>query len=355
MNDRMTTLPAPVALPLRISRLTRNEAQARTLLAQRARDCEISLGDAAWRLSIDPLASQDGTALGGDDWRVKAEWAGAPFELRLPALACEQWLRARFPGLDLPALAPELRAAALEAALDQALGAVLALQRGPARIASAEGAGKDDASLSQRFGFLLQHEQQAIHGSLCTNSLGLMLMAGLVAQRPAAQGPLAADALPLVLRAEIGVTVMPASQLATLQAGDAILVGHAWIAQDAQLWLAAGDWGLRVKHEDTKLVVTQPFNKAELNMATETETAAGESAVALDSLPVRLHFDLGERSITLGEAKALQVGQTLELARPLSQAVNIRANGALVGTGELVEIDGKLAVSITSLGGAGRG
>ena len=77
-----------------------------------------------------------------------------------------------------------------------------------------------------------------------------------------------------------------------------------------------------------------------------------EPHIGLDALPVRLHFDLGQRKMPLAEVTALQVGQVLELTRPLSQAVSIRANGALIGTGELMEIGGRIAVGITSLGRA---
>lgn len=69
----------------------------------------------------------------------------------------------------------------------------------------------------------------------------------------------------------------------------------------------------------------------------------------IDSIPVLLVFDLGERSMTLGDLKAVQVGQVLELDRPLGTFVNLRANGRLIGTGELVEIDGRLGVSIATL------
>ena len=87
-------------------------------------------------------------------------------------------------------------------------------------------------------------------------------------------------------------------------------------------------------------------------MLTDNDTAAGASPQPLDGVPVTLHFDLGDRSIPLGELKALQVGQVLELDRPLSQPVRIRANGALIGTGELVEIDGRLGVTIATLAAA---
>jgi type III secretion protein Q len=66
-----------------------------------------------------------------------------------------------------------------------------------------------------------------------------------------------------------------------------------------------------------------------------------------------LQFDLGERTMPLVEVCELQLGQVLDLGRPLSHVVNIRANGALVGTGELIEIGGRIAVSIASLGRQG--
>ena len=51
--------------------------------------------------------------------------------------------------------------------------------------------------------------------------------------------------------------------------------------------------------------------------------------------------------IELGQ---LAVGQSFDLGRPLAGAVRVRANGALVALGELVEIDGRLGVALTQLG-----
>lgn len=70
---------------------------------------------------------------------------------------------------------------------------------------------------------------------------------------------------------------------------------------------------------------------------------------ALDRLLMRVAFDVGERTMTLGELQALHEGQVIELGQPLSTAVSIRVNGALVGTGEMVEVDGRLGVSVTSI------
>jgi type III secretion protein Q len=355
----MTTVPATVALPLRLPRLTRNEAQARSLLAQRAASCTLSLAGSDWQLALEPLAQPQAAPLGPADWLVQAQWAGAPFALRLPAQAGQAWLRSRFPDLDLPALPAQLQAAALEAALEQALAVLAALQRGPARIESVAAEGGDAAlaaGLNQHFALTLSQPGTAVEGLLSTSALGLMLMAGLVAQRPGAAGPVEPDSLPLTLRAEVGSTVLPASLLATLAVGDAVLFDHSWIGQEGQLWLGQGRWGLKARWADLGLVVSETFNDMGLQMATDTPTAIdAQGAATFDGVPVKLQFDIGERSMTLGELKALQVGQSLELGRPLSQAVNIRANGALVGSGELVEIDGRLGVTITALGRAGAG
>lgn len=366
---RPAAAPALQPLPLRLPRLTRNEAQARSVLAQRAQGCEVWLGHDAvidgnhdihgpdsddtslWHLSVSPLRSGSTPAMVPGCWRIKAEWAGAPFELDLPGSACELWLAARFPPLDVPSLTPAMRAAFTEALLEQALQALRAIERGPARIESIDDAPQSVSTLPQRFEFVLHNGTQPLRGRLSTTSLGLMLMAGLAAQREPAAGPLAAERLAVTLRAEIGTTRMPATTLKSLATGDAILMDHSWATQDGELWLGAGHWGLRVREEGSSLVITQPFHYTESIMNTDNDSETGEEGLAaLDDLPVRLSFDLGERTLTLGEVTTLQVGQVLELATPLSQAVNIRANGALVGLGELLEIGGRIAVGITSLG-----
>ena len=82
--------------------------------------------------------------------------------------------------------------------------------------------------------------------------------------------------------------------------------------------------------------------------------AQAAQAATLDSEPVRLSIDLGEVSLTLAQLRALQPGQTLDLGHPLAGAVRIRANGALVGEGDLVEIDGQIGVSVRHLFPASR-
>mgnify|MGYP002134939132 CR=1 FL=1 len=197
----------------------------------------------------------------------------------------------------------------------------------------------------------------AIAGSLHLDGLGLLLVAGLVGKRPPLPGPLD-DSLPVALRAEVGFTHLPASDAAAIAPGDVVLMDAFFATADRALWLSRdGTAGVHVQWpapsdatSPPRLTVIQPWTET---MPASPDTSPAETA-ALDSVPVRLSFDLGEVSLTLAQLRALQPGQTLDLGHPLAGAVRIRANGALVGEGDLVEIDGQIGVSVRHLFPASR-
>lgn len=353
MNTETTAMPWP--------RLTRNEAQARSLVAQRALACPLELAGQTWLFDVQPWPPGQGASPpAADDWHLRLSWGGAFFDLWLPSSAAQTWIAAGEPDLDLPTLPDAFAAAALEEALAAALAALAGLQRGAARLESSSRVEEEegrDAAGPHRFGLRLTQGEAVVHGALAADTLGLMLIAGLAAQRPAQANALDEDRLPVPLFATIGSARLSVDELDSLRPGDAVLLERTWLDADGGLWLLAGDIGVRVQWNDGRLTVTQTATPIGLAMPEpEAETApspehehAAETPPDWSSLPVLLTFDLGERTLTLGEIKALQVGQSLELARPLEQAVHIRANGALIGSGELVEIDGRLAVSIASL------
>ncbi|MGE0329475.1 MAG: type III secretion system cytoplasmic ring protein SctQ [Ramlibacter sp.] len=353
MSGRLPLIAVPFAPP----RLTRNEAEGRTLIAQHVRQLEFNLGDTVWTLSLEPLARDPDAAFGAGDWLVRADWAGAPFELRLPRASADQWLGARFASLELPQLPDAIRAAAFESALQDALAALGATGQGAARIDSVEAAPAHRATTtSHHFGVSLASAGFRLWATLSTDALGLMLMASQAAHHSAARGPVPRESIPVLLRAEIGTATLSRTQLCNLNVGDAIVLNHSFVDDGNQLWLGHGGWGLRVRADGARFVVTEPLHMTEVQMNDDIEMTDDGlhdgDPVALDALPVRLQFDLGQRSMPLAEVGELQVGQVLDLGRPLSQAVNIRANGALIGTGELMEIGGRIAVGITSLGRA---
>jgi type III secretion protein Q len=342
-------------------RLTRNEADARSLLARHVRRREVVIGDIAWELTLEPLPRDASIAFGENDWLVVAEWGGAVFELRLPVTASDQWVRARFPSLDLPKLPAPLRAATFESALTEALEILGATGYGPVRIESVEEAAAASGRHSQAhlFGVTLAACGVTVSASLATDLMGLMLMGAAANEWGASHVQLRTD-VPVTLRAEVGAACLSHSELASLVPGDAVLLRESFVGHSGELWLGGGGWGLRVRAEGSQLMVTAPFQpKTEELMDDDFDdldegggTDGDDDALALDALPVMLRFDLGQRRMTLAQVSELQVGQVLELDRPLSSAVGIRVNGALIGQGELLEIGGRLAISITSIGRA---
>jgi type III secretion protein Q len=72
-------------------------------------------------------------------------------------------------------------------------------------------------------------------------------------------------------------------------------------------------------------------------------------AAAVDELPLRVVFDLGDIELSLAELKALVPGQVIDLAREPGNAVRVSVNGRRIGAGEIVEIEGRLGVRITEL------
>lgn len=79
--------------------------------------------------------------------------------------------------------------------------------------------------------------------------------------------------------------------------------------------------------------------------ASEDLEEAGELTA---QLPVRLVFEIGEKRIALKELRNIQPGFAFELASPVEKPVTIRANGVVVGTGELIQVGDRVGVRVVS-------
>lgn len=67
------------------------------------------------------------------------------------------------------------------------------------------------------------------------------------------------------------------------------------------------------------------------------------------NVPIHLSFSLGTLRMPIANIMQLQEGSVIELHKATPAQVNIYANSKLIGTGEVVEIDGKIGVQITKL------
>ncbi len=357
-NGSMDAMNVPLSRPIVLPRLTASQAQAMTLIASHGANLRITLPplDGAddqpvtWHLGLTPGAPDALRAAAS--YRADLEWSGAALRLRLSPAALAAWADARLPELGAGDLPEVLRAAALEALLAEAVAALAPVSSsGPVHV------------LPEPRDMVLPHAwtltaRAAARGEtalavLEADDLGLMLLAGLLGRlSPAQSDALDETALPVRLRAQIGRATLPAAEFRSLGAGDVILLDEYLVGPQGEVWLVlAQGQGVRVRAEHSAYLVTKGWTSLMTEPEPNTEDHVSEEPLDLDAVPVRLSFDLGDRTVSLAELRCLQPGAVFDLQRPLSDGpVMIRANGALVGTGELVDLDGRIGVRVGTLG-----
>jgi type III secretion protein Q len=150
----------------------------------------------------------------------------------------------------------------------------------------------------------------------------------------------------------IGQTRLSLAQLGALRPGGVVVIAEPFSTQPRELILLSPEragraWGLRAVLEAASLNILERAHP--MNTETQSEAASDGLGESLSELPVKLSFDLGERTLTLAELQALDVGSALNLDRPLQDFVTLRVNGVVVGEGQLVEMEGRLGVMVSRL------
>lgn len=344
------SLSSPAPETLRLPRLEQANVRACNTIAQRVSALTLLWEDRTWQLTLRPRPDPMRLPVGDSEWCVRFSWDGVPFELALPSGSAQAWLGVRCPGLDLPQLPDSFVAAVLERACGSLTGVLASQRRAHVQVDQLVRGAGGEQGLAQVFDLEAVSEGKAIRARLSTDSLGLALLADRVAHLNLASRDVTLTDLPIRLRAELGATWLDVERLSQLQGGDVILVEHPFGATDQALWVGCSVGGFQASVSDACLTVQTLFGPGVDRMRAEEESPQADHDLAsLDRLPLRVVFDLGEVAMTLGELRELQVGQTLDLGRTLSQAVQVRVNGALLATGELVEIDGRLGVTLSAL------
>lgn len=142
------------------------------------------------------------------------------------------------------------------------------------------------------------------------------------------------ESLPLPLRFELGRSRISLSLLRSVCLGDMLLVQQA-----APRVSCHGRVLGRYQRSDEGIV---------MEWQTEEDRPEDGPAVAdVRQLPVRLEFVLQQSMVTLAELQQLCQGRLLPVQTGAEQRVEVRANGALLGRGELVQLDGHLGVEMT--------
>lgn len=200
-----------------------------------------------------------------------------------------------------------------------------------------------------------------------TDGFGVMLIASLVQHLPEMPAPLHHDALRQQLRLIVGGASSTLAALQDLRAGDIVRCDWCSLTPRGPKWLAATAstgqrWRLQMDPDTPgRLIFLEQSDTGNMidNDAVFDDDHNGqahpqlgeESIQALEALPVKVSFDLGSVTVALSTLRRWQPGEAIELTAPVTerQVVNIRANGMLIGQGELVDIDGHLGVIVSTL------
>jgi type III secretion system YscQ/HrcQ family protein len=202
-------------------------------------------------------------------------------------------------------------------------------------------------------------------------------------------------ALPIPVRMELGELNLSLNEIKKLEKYDLLLPEKSYFAAGVMQLNLTASLGFTVKVEGNTCIVMTPLESYKAHMDNNEndfdddfkrfledipETSYGEAlpedhheeeetpsdsasffseqdeyAASLDDVNIHLTFDVGHLELTLGELASITPGYTFNLAKSIHKAVTIRANGTVIGKGELVDIEGTIGVSIVELYQRGKG
>ncbi|WP_426318480.1 type III secretion system cytoplasmic ring protein SctQ [Pseudoduganella sp. R-43] len=164
----------------------------------------------------------------------------------------------------------------------------------------------------------------------------------------------AVDALPCHGRLWLGTSHLTARTLRTLRPGDAVRIAMQYYGSDNRVRIKLGRHALIAYTASDGTLYFDSWRSASMEHDStewESEIDGADAPVALDDLPIRVDFVAGHANFTVNELRSLASGAVIELSMPARPAVDIVANGRRIGSGELIEVDGTLAVEIIKLEG----
>lgn len=141
---------------------------------------------------------------------------------------------------------------------------------------------------------------------------------------------------------QAGTIELSSLELNQLEPSDILIMDTYGGQDDIYLRLGSGEYFKATIHSK-QLILDSGVQK----MADEHTN--DESIASIDDIPVRLTFDLGDLVMSFKEVQSLTQGTTIDLNVPITHAVTIRSLNRVIGTGELIDIDGQMGVRIVKL------
>jgi type III secretion system YscQ/HrcQ family protein len=144
---------------------------------------------------------------------------------------------------------------------------------------------------------------------------------------------------------EVGEVTLAMSELHQLEVADVVVLESAENIKNHELSLRlVSDDYFAARVEGNLLTVMSGVKKM-------SDEYRDDSVANMGELPVKLTFDIGELVLPFNQIESLTSGYIINLEQPFTEVVKIRSQNRVIGTGELVDINGKVGVRIISLFG----
>jgi type III secretion protein Q len=329
-------------------RFSRDEIAFRNVICKRREPVAFEWLGALWRLALQMRVE----AVVGQVY-VEADWGGSRVVMKVSGRWIEQVARALVPDASLTSLPEPLMLAILESAFASASDLIGSKTKKRFRIVAAGTKPRSTEGLTC-FGFRLERDGETVVGEVWFDALGMgFLASALRGQRALRDGSAFWERLEIPLRFEVGWTDLATSSLQGIEPHDVILLDECWVSEQRVRVKVGGGCLFEAMLEGMQMTVMTELEEA-LDGGDDLVDGGDwtDEGDRLEHLQVRLTFDLGERMMTLASLQEIGPGHIFDLGRDLRRAVIIRANGRAVGEGELVEIDGRIGVSVMAFGRA---
>lgn len=166
------------------------------------------------------------------------------------------------------------------------------------------------------------------------------------------QAPVDVEDLPVPVQILAGAQTLTTAEISALKPGDTIISEGA--APGELYALCAGQLQARCIQSEPGLLLTSGWSPATISQPDGNEIFMERGTVmdeaTIDSLSVRVIFELARTDMALRDVKALAEGSVVPVAALNEGAVAIIANGSKIGRGDIVRLGEGLGVRILQLG-----
>ncbi|PTY03467.1 YscQ/HrcQ family type III secretion apparatus protein [Verrucomicrobia bacterium LW23] len=385
--SRATAMTTATSLPLlRMPPCDPTRARAWNAVAGTHRRIAFTLEQQPFTLHLRHL-DQDSSGLWSPRLSIRVKAGPHLFALGLGSLPPEGFMPTKLQGLDFEALPADIAAMVLESAcepwwrlLESTLRVSCHIQdvawnAGPVEapnlfaftierhsvlstLAAAPGASAPTPS-GRGTSTARQPPLEALQGILGCDHAGLDKIAAPLAKAPAAPCPDAPrrfGGISATVHVLLGHSTLAPADFGSLDFDDLILIDDFFLSKD-------GLCRVKIMHGPTypatykgsKVTITSlqnepiatptPMATPPANAATSATPAPGTGA--LEQIPIQIVFEAGELQVPYSQLLTMQPGYVFELPALAERPISIRANGMIVGRGELLQLGDRIGVRIT--------